>query len=286
VEDALRRLTPKEDPGGQSAAEKRLSEAMEYSLFAGGKRLRPILCLAAAAACGGGREAAAPVVCALELVHTYSLIHDDLPCMDDDDFRRGRPSNHKVFGEGLAVLAGDGLLTLAFSLIAESPLGTRPRLALAIIRELAGAAGPRGMIGGQAIDILGEGTAAAAATLERMHGLKTGALITAACRIGGLLAGADGSCLAALTDYGRLFGLAFQITDDLLDAEGDPAVTGKAARQDAALDKTTYVTVYGAAKARAMAEATVGRAKAALAGLPGDTGPLAALADYLTRRET
>ena len=248
----------------------KLCQAMGYSLFSDGKRIRPILCLAAASAIGRGavEEELLTAACALEFIHTYSLIHDDLPCMDDDDLRRGRPTNHKVYGEAMAVLAGDGLLTQAFSLVADGLGKTRPREALAILRLYAEQAGPRGMVGGQAMDIeLNQyiQNQPSRAELEKMETLKTSCLFISALKAGGILAGADERELSALEEFGRWFGLTFQITDDLLDGDG-------------------YAGAYGRPRALEMAGETSAKAHAALSGLSGDTTPLAELTNYLIQR--
>ncbi len=232
----------------------RLVEAVRYSLLGGGKRIRPILLLAACEAVGGAPERAVPFGCALEMIHAFSLIHDDLPAMDDDALRRGHPSSHVVFGEGLAILAGDALLTEAFRLLALSAeRDPRPRRALRVVREIAEAAGVHGMVGGQAADIAAEGAAPDLATVEFIHVRKTGALILAAVRAGALIGGARAPVLRRLTRYGECLGLAFQIADDILDAEAPTSVTGKAAGRDGARHKATFPAVLGlpAAKQRA-----------------------------------
>jgi len=249
IERALERCL-----GGAHGAE-RLHEAMRYSLFSGGKRIRPVLALAATEAVGGPLARTMPFACALEMIHTYSLIHDDLPAMDDDDLRRGKPSNHVVFGEALAILAGDALLTEAFRVMAESVAGAgsaRGRAAQVLV-ELAVAAGARGMVAGQAADMAAEDTAADLPTVELIHIRKTGALIRAAVRGGARLAGARAGQLRRLTLYSEYLGLAFQITDDILDVEGTTTRTGKVQGRDMARHKATFPGVLGmpAAKARA-----------------------------------
>jgi geranylgeranyl diphosphate synthase, type II len=232
-----------------------LNQAMRYTLFSGGKRIRPILMLAATEAVGGEVNRALPFAGAVELIHTYSLIHDDLPGMDNDELRRGKPSNHKVFGEGMAILAGDALLTEAFRVMAEATLkaGTARDRALQVLLEVASAAGARGMVAGQAADMGAEGTAVDLPTVELIHIRKTGSLIRAAVRAGALLGGARPEELRRLTRYAELLGLAFQIVDDILDAEGSTRVTGKARGRDAARSKATFPAVLGlpAAKERA-----------------------------------
>lgn len=259
-------------------ADSRLREAMRYSLLAGGKRLRPVLLYAAATAVGGSRASAQDTdraACAIECIHTYSLIHDDLPAMDNDDLRRGQPTCHRAFDEATAILAGDALQTLGFELLcAADSVDTATRLAL--VAELAGASGSRGMVGGQAVDVAHVGRPITAATLESMHALKTGALIRAALRMGALLGVADVRTRACLDEYARCIGLAFQVQDDILDACGDVAALGKNPGSDAAQTKPTYVTELGEAGARALA---LGLRDAALATLAPLGGPAAALAD-------
>jgi geranylgeranyl diphosphate synthase type II len=265
VEAALDRLLPKE-----SEEPRELHEAMRYSVFAGGKRVRPALALLFCEALGRGREAAMGVAAAFECVHVYSLIHDDLPAMDDDDFRRGKPSNHKAFGEALAILAGDALLTLAFELAAGAPdRGLGAELAL----ELARAAGAAGMVGGQVLDIRSEGKTRVppsrdGATLEAIHRRKTAALIRGASRAGALAGGAGPAELAAATRYGEALGLAFQVVDDILDVECTSEELGKTAGKDAAAGKLTYPALYGLDEAKRRARALVDEAQAALEELP------------------
>jgi geranylgeranyl diphosphate synthase type II len=226
----------------------RVVEAMHYSLMAGGKRLRPILCLAGAEAVGGDPGEALPVACALEMIHTYSLIHDDLPAMDDDDLRRGRPTCHKQYDEATAILAGDGLLTEAFRLMAEAAVSREERreVFLEIIQLIGQAAGYMGMVGGQMLDLLAEGRRVTLKELELIHRMKTGALLTAAVRAGGLVGGGSRQEITALTAYGEKFGLAFQITDDILNVEGDSAEMGKAVGSDEKHHKATYPALVGA----------------------------------------
>jgi geranylgeranyl diphosphate synthase type II len=289
VEDDLRhRLQVAE---GTPAA---LREAMAYSLLAGGKRLRPLLVLLACRAAGGDETAALAAGSAVEMVHTYSLIHDDLPAMDDDDLRRGMPTSHKRFGEALAILAGDALLTLAFGVLTDA---YPPATAAACCRELAAGAGPAGMVGGQVLDLAAEGRIPGAAQvggvadLEAVHVRKTGALYRAALRMGAFAArgerpgGPEPAVLAALDRFGRCFGLAFQITDDLLDVQGDPARAGKRVNKDAARGKLTYPGLLGVAESRARADALCREAEAALAPLGPDAAPLAGLARSLLDRD-
>ncbi len=264
----------------------RLLEAMRYSLLAGGKRLRPILALAACEAVGGALDAALPYACAMEMIHTYSLIHDDLPCMDDDDLRRGRPTNHKVYGEAIATLAGDGLLTDAFKVLARAGANAAaPAAALEAIAELAEAAGSAGMVGGQVIDLLGEGRELGLAELETMHRRKTGALFVAAVCGGARLGGANASRLAALREYARALGLAFQVIDDLLDVEASTEAMGKRTNKDGARGKSTYPALMGVARARELANQLIAQAADALREFDGRADPLRALAAYAVERK-
>jgi geranylgeranyl diphosphate synthase type II len=269
-----------------SGLQKRVVEAARYSLFAGGKRLRPILCLAAAEVVGGDVEPVLPAACALEMIHTYSLIHDDLPAMDNDDFRRGVPTNHKVFGEAVAILAGDALLTEAFEYLT---LNTDGRISadkvVEVIRVAVKAAGYRGMIGGQVIDLECENQTVSLATVEYMHIHKTGALLSASLEIGAVLGGGDEVQIKALKTYGHHFGLAFQITDDLLDVEGDPALMGKTPGSDASKNKMTYPALLGVAQSKDAAREHVERALEALARFDAAAEPLRAIARYLLVRK-
>ena len=284
VDEALGRYLPAPAVNDDAPCPVRLAEAMRYSTLAGGKRLRPVLCLMAAEACGGDAEAALPAACAVEMVHTYSLIHDDLPAMDDDDLRRGRPTCHKAFDEATAVLAGDGLLTFAFELLARH---VRPASAAAgCVLALAEAAGPDGMVGGQMADLQAEGRAGGTVeALEAIHRRKTGALLRASLRMGGVVAGASGAKLDALDGYGRAVGLAFQIVDDLLDVEGDEAKLGKRAQKDSGLGKWTYPAFLGVDGSRRKARQLADEAAAALAPLGARGGPLRALAMDLLERD-
>ncbi|HCJ90830.1 MAG TPA: geranyl transferase [Acidaminococcaceae bacterium] len=232
-----------------------VDDAMKYSLLAGGKRLRPILLMATADALGANGYDYLPAACALEMIHTYSLIHDDLPCMDNDDYRRGRLTNHKVFGEAMALLAGDGLLTLAFEVMAEQR-NVKPSTLVEVIHETAMCAGNFGMVGGQALDLEAEGKKISAKELKTLHEGKTGALFIAAIRGGARLAGATDEQLLALTHFAELVGLAFQIEDDILDVTGTQEELGKPTGSDDKNDKSTYVTLYGLEKAREMSEKT------------------------------
>lgn len=262
----------------------RLLEAMRYSLLAGGKRLRPVLCLAFAEATARASLGSAMVedaACALEYVHTYSLVHDDLPCMDDDDLRRGMPTSHKVYGEALALLVGDALQAEAFALVARGPEPVRGRLC----RELAVASGAQGMVGGQVLDIA-EDRPAQLDYLLRLHRMKTGALLRAACRMGVLAAGGDEATLARATTYGEAVGLAFQIADDVLDVEGNAAEMGKPVGADAAAGRHTFPAVLGMEGSKAMAARKVEEAVEAVHPLEGGEGPLSALARYVVERRT
>ena len=277
VEGALEKIFPV-----ASGLQKSVIEAARYSLFAGGKRLRPILCLASAEVVGGDIEPVLPAACALEMIHTYSLIHDDLPAMDNDDFRRGVPTNHKVFGEAIAILAGDALLTEAFEYFALS--GVSPRKVTEVILIAVKAAGYRGMIGGQVIDLECENRKVDLATVEYMHIHKTGALLSASLEIGAILGGGDQVQTSALKNYGHHVGLAFQITDDLLDVEGDPALMGKTPGSDAARNKMTYPALLGIAQSRDAAREHVESSLDALAGFDVRAEPLRAIARYLLVR--
>ena len=245
------------------AYDETLEKAMEYSLMAGGKRLRPVLLMAAADAIGKDGAAFLTTGCAIEMIHTYSLIHDDLPAMDNDDYRRGKPTNHKVFGDGIAVLAGDALLTLAFEVMLRQE-GAAPETLVTVVSEMSRAAGPYGMVGGQVLDLEGEGRRLDLAALRKIHMGKTGALFCAAIRSGAILAGAKEEELAALTLYAERFGLAFQITDDILDVTGDEAAIGKPVGSDVRNEKATYVTLTSLEEAKKLAEDAVDEAVAAL----------------------
>ena len=259
---------------------------MHYSLFVGGKRLRPILCLAAAVAVGGDAGEALPVACALEMIHTYSLIHDDLPAMDDDDLRRGQPTCHKQFDEATAILAGDGLLTAAFHTIAAAAprFEGREGVLLEVMQLVAAAAGYQGMVGGQMLDLLAEGRQVSLKELETIHRHKTGALLTAAVRAGALMGGGSRAEVTLLTGYGEKFGLTFQITDDLLDVEGEAAEMGKAPGMDEKRQKATYPAVLGLEATREWARRLVEEALTALASFQERAEPLRELARYLLVR--
>ncbi len=280
VDAALERWLP-----AQTERPPAVHEAMRYSVFAGGKRLRPLLALLAAEAAGGKAEDALAVAAALEMIHTYSLIHDDLPAMDDDDLRRGRPTCHKVHGEAMAILAGDALLTRAFEILAEpgAPTTTAVRR-LQIIAEIAGAVGSLGMVGGQAMDIAAEGRPIDLDTLRYLHAHKTGALIRASIRAGALAGGATGPVLEALTRYGERLGLAFQIVDDILDVEGDTAEMGKTAGSDVRKQKATYPSIVGMDASRHEADRLLREAREKLAPLGERALHLVALADFVGAR--
>ena len=298
VDEALERDLPK-----SPACPALVAEAMRYSVFAGGKRLRPLLTLAAADAVARRRGSdvenvvglALPAACAIELIHTYSLIHDDLPAMDDDTLRRGRPTLHVVYGEGIAILAGDGLHAEAFSLLARAPEGGDAAIAgrkLRVIHVVAEAAGAIGMVGGQAIDLQAAGQAPGHALtldadgLRAMHGRKTGALIRAAAVSGAIMAGADETLVGAIQTYATDVGLAFQIVDDILDVEGDPASLGKTAGKDAASAKPTYPSLFGLDRSRTLAAECLERAHAALEHAGLGHSPLGGIADWVVARKS
>ena len=262
-----------------------LREAMRYSLLAGGKRLRPILCLAAFELAGGQGDAAMPTAVALEMIHTMSLIHDDLPAMDNDDLRRGRPTNHKVYGEAKAILAGDALLTRAFEMVAVRSPGVPAERLLQVVAELSQASGAPGLVGGQVVDLESEGQPVDLDTLEYIHLHKTGALLRACVISGALVAGAPEDLQAALHTYARGIGLAFQIIDDILDLTTSSSVLGKTAGKDLTADKSTYPKLLGLEESKRRADALVAEAKAALQPWPERAAPLLALADFITSRD-
>lgn len=262
----------------------RLQEAMAYSLLAGGNRLRPVLVLLAAEACGADPAAALPAACALEMVHTYSLIHDDLPAMDDDAVRRGRPTNHVVFGEGMAILAGDGLLTLAFEIMARDV--QPPQVAAACCADLASAAGWQGMVGGQVADLEAEQQPLGSLeALEAIHRRKTGRLLSSALTLGARIAGAEPDLLERLQKFGQCLGLAFQITDDLLDIRGDLKIMGKAVRKDAAHGKLTYPALLGEDSSQERARSLIAEACRWIAPLGQRGQRLEALAQFVLERD-
>ena len=281
VDEALERFAPAlEGPAV------RVAEAMNYSLFAGGKRLRPILCMAGASAVGGDEMAVLPVACGLEMIHTYSLIHDDLPCMDNDDLRRGKPTSHKAFGEAVALLAGDGLLTEAFCLMASGDLCAGDPLRLVrVIALIARGAGYRGMVGGQVVDILSEGKALDPSLVKYIHTHKTGALISASVASGAILGNGSEAQVQAITSYGEAIGLAFQISDDILDVEGDPEKMGKKPGGDAKKKKITYPSVLGLRESKEIAEELVKKAIAAMDIFDQKADPLRELARYIIERK-
>jgi geranylgeranyl diphosphate synthase type II len=258
--------------------------AMRYTVFAGGKRLRPILCLAAAEACGGDPEAAIPPACAVEVLHTYSLVHDDLPCMDDDDLRRGRPTCHKVYGEGMAVLTGDALLTEAFLMLAQTQPAKRYPVG-SYVAELALTGGSTKLIGGQVMDLEGEGKKLTKAQLVKIHEAKTAALLTTSIRLGAMTANATDKQLEALSIFGRALGLAFQVIDDILDVTASTEVLGKTAGKDAAVEKATYPAILGLEKSRKEAAKLTEEAMNALQPFGKKAQRLREIAEYLLKRE-
>ena len=263
-----------------------IHQAMAYSVFAGGKRFRPVLCLAACEAVGGSRQQALDGACAMECIHTYSLIHDDLPGMDDDDYRRGKLTNHKGFGEGMAILAGDALLTYAFEILSNLEDGSNSTQIFQIIKEVSRASGTDGMIGGQVVDIVSEQVEPTADLLNYIHNHKTGALIVASVRMGAILGGASDEQLAALTQYARQLGLAFQITDDILDVVGDASKIGKPVGSDEKNEKATFPALYGLEQSRLMAEQAVAAAVKAVKPFGQQGEILVQLAQYLLSRES
>lgn len=278
VEQALSAWVREDAPAG-------LGEAMRYAVLDGGKRLRPLLVVAASEAVGGVPEAALRAACAVELIHAYSLVHDDMPCMDNDVLRRGKPTVHVQFGEARALLAGDALQALAFELLTPEDAGVAPAVQAQLCRLLARAAGSCGMAGGQAIDLASVGLALDEAQLRHMHRLKTGALLQGSVMMGAACGEASATAAAALERYGAALGLAFQVVDDILDVTADSATLGKTAGKDAASDKPTYVSLLGLERARAHAQELLQQAHAGLAasGLP-DTRALAALAEMVVNR--
>jgi geranylgeranyl diphosphate synthase, type II len=279
INRALDRLLP-----GETTRPATIHKAMRYSIFAGGKRLRPALCLAAAAACGGNESDALPLACAVECIHTYSLIHDDLPAMDNDDFRRGKPTNHKVYGEGIAILAGDGLLTQAFEIAAQAkgwPRYSHQQLLL----ELTRASGSLQLIAGQVADLEAEGRKVSEAELKYIHERKTSALLSCSTRLGGMSANCSAAQLRALTDFGYNVGLAFQIIDDILDITQTSEQLGKTAGKDTAAEKATYPSIVGMEKSRRISRQLTQRAFDALRIFRGRAGALEALANYLLVRD-
>jgi geranylgeranyl diphosphate synthase type II len=280
IDHALDRYLPKANMKPAT-----LHKAMRYSLFAGGKRLRPILSLAAAEACGGNVNDALPLGCAMECIHTYSLVHDDLPSMDNDDFRRGRPTCHKVFGDGIAVLAGDALLTIAFEIVSRAE--PTPRYGTSVLlREVAVAAGSQKLIAGQVADLEAEGRKVKRAQLRFIHENKTAAMLRSSVRLGAMSANAAAKKLSAITEFGKRLGLAFQVIDDILDVTQTSEILGKSAGKDVAAKKATYPAVIGLEKSRAEARRLTRQAHSALSVFRGDDAEaLHALANYLLERE-
>lgn len=259
-------------------------EAMRYSLMAGGKRLRPILCLAAGELAGGTPQQLLPTACALEMVHTMSLIHDDLPAMDDDDFRRGKPTNHKVYGEDIAILAGDALLSYAFEIAADRTRDVAPERLLQVIARLGRAVAATGLVGGQVVDLASEGKQVSVETLEYIHAHKTGALLEVSVVSGAILAGADAEMVERLSAFARDIGLAFQIIDDILDVTATSAQLGKTAGKDVAAAKATYPSFWGLEGSRQKANELIAAAKQQLQPYGDRALPLLALADFITNR--
>jgi len=282
VDKALQKFMPK--PSGLA---REVIKAMNYSLFAGGKRIRPILCIAGAEAIGGSTDSVVPVACAIELIHTYSLIHDDLPVMDNDDLRRGKPTNHKVFGEAVALLAGDGLLTLAFNLMAGygAEKEVEKKALLRVIDLIASAAGYKGMVGGQVVDITYEGKESDPAVVEYIHRHKTAALIAASVTAGTILAGGNKDEEKSINRYGQQIGLAFQIADDILNVEGDKGLMGKGTGSDKEKGKITYPSVFGTAESKKIQKELINNAIESLKRFDNRAEPLRDLARYIINRK-
>ena len=283
VDAALDRFLPSEDTPPPS-----VHRAMRYSVLAGGKRLRPILVIAGAELVGVQSSRVMPTACAFEMIHTYSLIHDDLPAMDDDDYRRGRLTNHKVFGDAIAILAGDALLTLAFQLVAQNAAltGVDAKVVCDVVAEIAGAAGTLGMVGGQVVDIESEGKTITPEALEYIHIHKTAALLRASLSVGARLGGADAAALAAVGEAGQSLGLAFQIVDDILDVEGSLETLGKTAGSDERKQKVTYPALHGIEASRREARRLIERTKSRLAVFGARSAPVCALADFVVERKS
>ncbi|KNZ70734.1 polyprenyl synthetase [Thermincola ferriacetica] len=282
IEDALSQYLPGEDEYPET-----IHQSMRYSMLAGGKRLRPVLVLAAAEAVGGDVKKVIPAACAIEMIHTYSLIHDDLPAMDDDNYRRGKPTNHVVYGEAIAILAGDALLTLAFEVLSslvEEP-GIAPQKVLRVIKEISLAAGSRGLIGGQVVDIGSENLDISAETLKYIHINKTGALFKAALKTGAILSSASEEQITALSRYAHFLGLGFQITDDILDIEGDTEKLGKPVGSDIKKKKATYPSIFGLQEAKQMAREAVAESLMSLEGFDERADFLREMARYLLERD-
>lgn len=279
VDAALRRFLPRE-----SARPATLHKAMRHPIFAGGKRLRPILCLAAAEAFGGSAENAMPAACAVEIIHTYSLVHDDLPCMDNDDLRRGKPTTHVAYGENVAVLAGDGLLTEAFAIVAQTPECRNYKTRHYVV-GLAQSADSRRLIGGQVLDLEGEGKSLTKAQLVRIHEAKTAALLAGSLRLGGMSANVSPRKLEALTIFGRNLGLAFQVIDDILDVTQSTEQLGKTAGKDAAVEKATFPAIVGLEASKKEAQRLTDKALAALKPFARQARRLDEIAHYLLDRD-
>ncbi|ADG82550.1 polyprenyl synthetase family protein [Thermincola potens] len=282
IEEALSQYLPGEDEYPET-----IHQSMRYSMLAGGKRLRPVLVLAAAEAVGGDVKKVIPAACAIEMIHTYSLIHDDLPAMDDDNYRRGKPTNHVVYGEAIAILAGDALLTLAFEVLSslvEEP-GIDPQKVLRVIKEISLAAGSRGLIGGQVVDIGSENLDISAETLKYIHIHKTGALFKAALKTGAILSSASEEQITALSRYAHFLGLGFQITDDILDIEGDTEKLGKPVGSDIKKKKATYPSIFGLQEAKQMAREAVAESLMSLEGFDERADFLREMARYLLERD-
>ena len=280
VDAALDRFLPAE-----SVRPVQLHKAMRYSVFAGGKRLRPVLVIAGAEAVGGRMDDVMPTACAIELIHTYSLVHDDLPAMDNDDFRRGVPTNHKVFGEAMAILAGDALLTLAFGLIADNCRAKAQTRLADVIADVADAAGAPGMVGGQVADLESEGVSVTADTVDYIHAHKTGALIRTSLRVGAVICGASDAEQRALSLAGANLGLAFQIVDDVLDVVASSEELGKTAGKDLVQQKATYPALHGVEASRARARSLIDEADQALAALGPRAEPIRALGRFIVERK-
>jgi geranylgeranyl diphosphate synthase, type II len=271
----------------EQVAPESIHRAMRYSIFAGGKRLRPILVLSSGEALGAATEDLMPAACAVEMIHTYSLIHDDLPAMDNDDLRRGRPTCHKAFGEAIAILAGDGLLTQAFRILSADAPGRDATKQIRVIREIASAAGTvEALIGGQVVDIESEGKAVDAETLEYIHRSKTGAMIRVCCVVGGIIAGASDDEMQKISRYGECIGLAFQIADDILDVTQTSEQLGKTAGKDLAAAKATYPAIHGLEASHLKAQEMVGEAIASLSSIGGDTQILETIAQFIIERQS
>ncbi len=287
VEEALERYFPS-PLAGETEFAASLRKAMRYSLFAGGKRIRPILSIASFEAVGGIGKKILPIACALEMIHTYSLIHDDLPAMDNDDYRRGRPTCHKVFGEAIGILAGDALLTEAFRLMSdcsmENDFRGNEKLILTVINQVAHAAGMSGMVGGQVADIKSEGREVDFRTIQYIHTHKTGAMILVSVRAGAEMGGATEEVLEALTSYGEKIGLAFQIADDVLNIEGDAAALGKSTGSDRSKGKATYPSVLGLGESKKKARELVESAVDTLSLLGQEADPLREIAEFIISR--